>query len=209
MLKRFAVVASLCVFVATPAFGQFNPWDAVGRLVVDGQPACTMFVVRSEALGQGWENRAVSAGHCYQGADSSYRLNIGRDSFTLRWVWSSTEGGTDILLMSFGSGRQMLWLDLEFDDRPVPGRLVTFLGYGPSTSAAITAPVVSVSPDGQFAVSATVQPGNSGSPVLLEGTRRVVGIVVAYTTIPFVCPPLCYPIPPYYASGVSVLKTVP
>lgn len=202
-------------------------WGAVGRLKLD-DGHCTAFVVRSFAVavvgkyGESYtiyKNWIVTAGHCTSGPGSVSFVPSVAGRPNLFWgervIGMSGAGQYDVAILSAWSVRLSPTLELAFGEEPAAGDYLMLVGYGRQALMARVGVVTGRDELGMLIIENYAQPGNSGGPVLVPGTRRVVGIGVEseiqlppgvtelYPYCSFVG---CSRKPPYYAAPVGWLK---
>ncbi len=214
-----ALIFSLLA-IAIDGAAQDLPVDAVGRVVSETY-LCTRFAVRSiERVSQNFrdgysryfETWVASAGHC-AAAQELYFVRRGQPRERLWPIGFSTSGriGWDVFLASYFSAGVQPTLEPAWGIYPQPGDWVMLIGYGKRALMARVSQVRGYEGRGHLEVDGWAQPGNSGGPVLLLGTRRVIGIAVESTcAIPG---PACrfgisYRKPPYVASHIDHLKAL-
>ncbi len=197
------------------------PIDAVGRLIVDHDGVCTGFVVRSierQAVSPSgavvtiYENWLASAGHCI-GRDLVFRQ--GQRSHQVEGILGYSGPGNrghDVLVGVFFTDHPMPTLEPAFGEYPQVGDKVMLIGYGRNALMMRVGPVLGYDERGHMEIENFVSPGNSGGPVLIPGTRRVVGIGIETTLnvprglSPVVCQFGACPVkPPYVATHIDRL----
>jgi len=119
------------------------------------------------------------------------------------------------MVAAFITERQMPTLEPAFGEYPQTGDKVMLVGYGRNALMIRVGPVVGYDERGHIVIENFASPGNSGGPVLIPGTRRVVGIGVETTLdirqgVPrWYCGlGACGVKPPYYAVHVDRLLGV-
>lgn len=205
----------------TPAGAESGPIDAVGRLFIDDSGVCTAFIVRStdqQALQHGhstavYENWIVSAGHCL-GAKLVF-VQRGTAYPIVGILGYSSPGlrGHDVMGGVFLSDRPMPTLEPAFGEYPQPGDKLLLVGYGRGALMMRVGPVLGYDERGHLVIENFASPGNSGGPVTIPGTRRVVGVGIETTVdhrlgVPvFLCGfGACGVKPPYYAAHIDWLR---
>lgn len=200
------------------------PVDAIGRLIVDDRGSCTAFVIRSierrtaDRFGGGavlFENWVASAGHCV-GTDLVLKLGgathrIGR----VLGYSSGRGGGFDVMVASFVTYSRIAALEPAFGEYPAVGDPLLLIGYGGKALMMRVGPLVRYDDRGYMEIHSYASRGNSGGPVLIPGTRRVVGIGIE-TTVDrpagansmYCMVAGCAVKPPYVASHIDALKGV-
>lgn len=226
-----SVLATLAVVLAVAAAGHFSrvgasefPLDAIGRLFIGDSGMCTAFVIRSlerpgvNRVGQpesSYENWLVSAGHCV-GDEMVFVQRSGR--YPIVGVVGFSSGGLrgfDVLVTAFVTDRPMPILEPAFGEYPQTGDRLMLIGFGRGTLMMRVGPLLGYDDRGHLAIQSFASPGNSGGPVLIPGTRRVVGIGIETTldirpgAAAFLCGfGGCGVKPPYYAAHVDRLLGV-
>ncbi len=217
---RLAVSLAAGVLVVT-AFGSGQagagdfPVDAIGRLVIDDAGICTAFVVRSietpvtrsGLAGLGYENWLVSAGHCARQKLMFVQRGTAYPVDAILGFSSGGHQGHDVMVAVFVTERPMPTLEPAFGNYPPIGDKLVLIGYGRNALMIRAGPVIGYDGRGHLMIENFASPGNSGGPVLLPGTRRVVGIGIETTLdlqpgLPaFLCHfGGCGVKPPYYAT---------
>jgi len=93
--------------------------------------------------------------------------------------FSSGEGrGFDVLVAAFPTPAPMPVLELAFGEYPRPGDPLLLIGYGRTALMMRVGPLRGYDERERLEVEGFAGPGNSGGPLLIPGTRRVVGIAV-------------------------------
>lgn len=224
-LYALGILALLIGFVgrSDAVGGETFSTDAVGRLIVDGRRLCTAFLIRSfprqlpYRLGGhsvAYENWLATAGHChgeqlvFQQGTRTYEVHVigfsdaGSDSF-------------DVMLLGFLTEAPLPTLTPAFGVHPQVGDPLMLIGYGSRALMMRVGPLLRYDDRGRMEIHGYASRGNSGGPVLIPGTRRVVGIGVE-TTIDkpegaslFYCVlAQCAPKPPYIATHVDRLQGI-
>lgn len=200
------------------------PTDAIGRLIVDDSAVCTAFVARSverqarspfREIATVYENWLVSAGHCH-GQELVYWDRHGPHPVARVLGFSAGgDSGHDVLVATFVTLQPVPTLELAFGEYPRVGDKLMLIGYGRSALMTRVGPLVEVDERGFMAIENFASPGNSGGPVLIPGTRRVVGIGVATTVdIPVGFPAsvcrlgVCSARPPYFAVHIDRIRGI-
>ena len=196
-LRLWALVLLAAIVLTTTPFGEVAranaqgiPIDAVGRLIVDGNRLCTAFVVRSierrSTVPFGiprvtYENWIVSAGHCL---GQHIVFQFGGTKFPVTRVIAFSAGdsvGYDIMVASFPTPAPVPTLEPAFGVYPQAGDRLMLIGYGGKALMVRVDPLVGYNASGLMQIDGYASSGNSGGPVLIPGTRRVVGIEIATT----------------------------
>lgn len=200
-----------------------SPIDAVGRLLIDDTGVCTAFLVRStdqQALQHGhttavYENWMVSAGHCLGRKLIFVQHGTAYPIVAILGYSSSGLRGHDVLVGVFLSENPMPILEPAFGEYPEPGDKLLLVGYGRGALMMRVGPVLGYDERGHMMIENFASPGNSGGPVLIPGTRRVVGIGIETTLdmrpgVPAMyCGfAACGVKPPYYAAHIDRLMGV-
>jgi hypothetical protein len=166
---------------------------SIGRLWIDhGQHMCTAFIVGSQRHEEPrdvyYRLLIATAGHCLKSdmqmelhaiqtqASDGRRIRLPRQIAHVHPIAYSRDW--DILVGSAVSWWPMP--TLAIDPTPVaPGAPLLVTGYGDGVLGAKLFPAAATQGrSGFLSVDGLIRPGYSGSPVLLAGTRRVVGIAV-------------------------------
>jgi hypothetical protein len=113
----------------------------------------------------------------------------------------------------FLTDHRMPTLEPAFGEYPQPGDKLLLLGYGRGALMMRAGPVLGYDERGHLVIENFASPGNSGGPVVIPGTRRVVGVGIETTVeqrpgVPaFLCGlGACAVKPPYYAAHIDWLK---
>ena len=200
-----------------------SPTDAIGRLIIDGQRLCTAFVVwsgaRRGAEGLGgrttvYEHWLATAGHCYGG---KLVFQQGSQAYEARVIGFSGGGtnGFDVMVMSFVTDRPLPALEPAFGEYPEVGDPLMLVGYGSRALMMRVGPLVRYDERGHMEIRGYASRGNSGGPVLIPGTRRVVGIGIETTldkpegaSFIYCILAACAVKPPYVAAHIDRLKGI-
>lgn len=192
---RFIVsLAALIVLGAVPlavrdAGADVFPVDAVGRLIVDDTRVCTAFVVRSivhristRYYGSSvyYENWIATAGHCL-GRDLVFVRNGVQYHVTQVIGFSGGPMGYDVMIASFQTDAPVPTLEPAFGELPALGDSLLLIGYSYGALMIRVSPLIAYDDRGYMEIQGYASPGNSGGPVLIPGTRRVVGIGIETT----------------------------
>jgi trypsin-like peptidase len=226
LVAAFLFLLTLCSW--SPLSAQGLPVDAIGRLTTD-EIRCTGFVVHSQkhqveqmgsyrgggALVDVYENWIVTAGHC-AGANMVFHLGHRGGDYPVRVVGFSGPrfiSGHDVLVGRFSSDWAIPTLEPAFGYQPQAGEPLMLIGYGFGALMARVGAFEGLNEFGQLTIHSYGSPGNSGGPVLIPGTRRVVGIGVETTTAapPGVSPVYCRFVgcaikPPYFATPIDRIR---
>ncbi len=196
------------------------PIDAIGRLVIDDIHLCTAFVVASvkrqvpsEFGGAAtvYENRLVSAGHCY---GQKLIFWQGETQYPVTRVLGQSPAGDegyDVMVATFLGDQPMPTLEPAFGEFPKVGDKLMLIGYGRKALMMRVGPLLGYDERGRMKIENYASPGNSGGPVIIPATRRVVGIGIETTLdvplgIPLVFCQLgsaCHVKPPYIATHID------
>jgi hypothetical protein len=180
------------------------PVDAVGRLIVDGKYLCTAFPVRTQVIRPSphadadrtatHRNWLVTAGHCV-GKQMMYRQPVVRrltadglvvypermhPAVTVGFS-GRPPGGFDVAVLEYTTSYPAPILELAFGHRVQEGQLLLAVGYSRGVLNFTIDRYLGRNEDDQLVIDAVLSSGGSGGPVLIPGTRRVVGIVVEGT----------------------------
>lgn len=200
------------------------PVDAIGRLIIDDHRLCTAFIVRSDErravidrFGKSaitYENWLATAGHCHGG---KLIFQQGGRSYETR-VMGLSEGGPngfDVMILSFLTERQMPALEPAFGAYPQVGDPLMLIGYGSKALMMRVGPLISYDERGRMEIHSYASRGNSGGPVLIPGTRQVVGIGIETTldkpegaSFYYCVVAGCAVKPPYVAAHIDRLKGI-
>ena len=200
------------------------PVDAIGRLSVDDRSVCTAFVIRSierrmpDRFGGGavlFENWIASAGHCF-GTDLVFRTGSATHRIGRVVGYSSGRGsGFDVMVASFVTYSRIEPLEPAFGEFPAVGDPLLLIGYGGKALMMRVGPLVRYDERGYMEIHSYASRGNSGGPVLIPGTRRVVGIGIettvdrpAGTNHMYCMVAGCAVKPPYVAAPIDALKGI-
>lgn len=166
------------------------PVDAIGRLIVDANRLCTAFLVRSierrSAVPFGiprvtYENWIASAGHCF-GQHLLFQL---RDTaYPVERVIAFSAGeslGHDVMVASFSSPGPLPTLEPAFGVYPQMGDRLMLIGFGGKALMVRVDPLLDYDARGRMEINGYASAGTSGGPVLIPGTRLVVGIGIEST----------------------------
>lgn len=166
------------------------PLDAIGKLIVDDDRLCTAFVVRSiERHSTGspgrvtvvHENWLATAGHCL-GQTLIYQQGNTRHQVTRIIGYSAGDvRGHDVMVAAFFTNLPVPTLAPAFGEYPQVGDPLLLIGYGRKALMMRVGPLVGYDDRGHMEIVGYASPGNSGGPVLVPGTRRVVGIGIETT----------------------------
>ncbi len=199
------------------------PVEAIGRLLIDDTGICTAFVIRSveqQTLNGGrlaaiYENWVVSAGHCLGGKLAFMQRATAYPVIGILGFSSWGARGHDVLVGVFLTGHPMPALEPAFGEYPRPGDKLLLIGYGRGALMMRVGPVLGYDERAHMMIENFASPGNSGGPVLIPGTRRVVGIGIETTLdmrpgVPAMyCGfAACGVKPPYYAAHIDRLMGV-
>lgn len=225
LLCALGMLALLSAVVGRPepVGGETFSTDAVGRLIVDGRRLCTGFVIRSTPrqlpyrLGGHtvvYENWLATAGHCH---GEQLTFQQGTRTYDVHVIGFSDAGSDsfDVMLMGFLTDKPFPALEPAFGVRPQVGDPLMLIGYGSRALMMRVGPLVRYDERGRMEIHSYASRGNSGGPVLIPGTRLVVGIGVE-TTIDkpegaalFYCVlAQCAPKPPYIAAPIDRLQGI-
>jgi hypothetical protein len=215
----------LCAVVgqAEVVGGETFSLDAIGRLIVDGYRLCTAFVIRSiprqvpYRLGGHsvvYENWLATAGHCNGGHLTFQQRSKTHDVRIIGFSDAGTDS-FDVMLTAFVTDKPMPVLEPAFGEHPQVGDPLMLIGYGSRALMMRVGPLERYDERGRMEIHSYASRGNSGGPVLIPGTRRVVGIGVE-TTIDkpegaafFYCVLAhCAPKPPYVAAPIDRLQGI-
>ncbi len=189
--------------------------DAVGRLYdSSGRPICTAFVVRSVPYEYWYRVWVVTAGHCILGGGPvtyvPFRHQPGTRYWGGRLLGVVKSDYRDVAVVEFWSSAPVPSLTPLFGAKLAVGQPLLLSGFGNGSWMSRVGRFVGYGPGGLLMVSSYASPGNSGGPVVLAGTRTVVGVAVATTVVPpgdappWVCGVVpCRPVPPYYAVPID------
>jgi hypothetical protein len=119
------------------------------------------------------------------------------------------------MVAAFTSERAAAALEPAFGEYPQPGDRLLLIGYGRGALMARVGPLEGYDDRGHMLITSHASPGNSGGPVLIPGTRRVVGIGIETTvdrpagTSALHCVLAPCPVkPPYTAAHIDRIKGV-
>lgn len=219
------VLTSILLFNSSGEAADDSVWAAVGRLKVEGG-WCTAFVARSFPVtvqgrfGEGYtiyENWIVTAGHC--AINTQYISFLPSTAGRQNYFWDESligmSVGYDVALIKAWSFKLSPSLALSFGEEPTVGDSLMMVGYGRKSLMARVGRLVGYGELGEMVIDNYAQPGNSGAPVLIPGTNRVVGIGVGSTVnyppgvntpYPYCYVATCSRKPPYFAARVDWLR---
>ncbi len=217
------VLLSAVMGRSDPVGGETFSTDAVGRLIVDEHRLCTGFVIRSiprqvpYRLGGHtlvYENWLATAGHCHGGKLTFQQGTRTYDVYVIGFSDAGTDS-FDVMLMGFLTDKPFPTLEPAFGVHPQVGDPLMLIGYGSRALMMRVGPLLRYDERGRLEIHGYASRGNSGGPVLIPGTRRVVGIGVE-TTIDkpegaalFYCVlAQCAPKPPYIATHIDRLQGI-
>lgn len=222
MLLAVLVLAGATLGEVSHAGAEGFPLDAVGRLIIDGNRLCTAFIVRSierrSVIPFGiprvtYENWIATAGHCF---GQHLLFQHGGAWFPVARVIAFSAGeslGYDIMVASFSTPAPAPTLEPAFGVYPQVGDRLMLIGYGGRALMVRVDSLLGYDTRGHMEINGYASSGNSGGPVLIPGTRRVVGIGIETTVDrPAGAPPLhcvivgCGVKPPYTAVHIDRLK---
>lgn len=202
-LTALVLISFMAASLWAPSVGMGNllPVDAIGRLVLNGRMVCTAFSIRSEELPTppgsetaSYRNWLVTAGHCleqvmFRGQPAFLvHASGGRISYPAQAypaVPAAFSGGRpwgfDVAVLLYWTSRPVPVLEPAFDQRLRKGDQLLLAGYPGGVLSFSIGPYIGRSEDEQLLVDTRLSPGSSGGPVLIPGTRKVVGIIVEGT----------------------------
>ncbi len=215
---------------ATPAAADpyAIPLNAIGRVLdEEKQFKCTGFIIASvnrrvaapvaryyESAPGWYENTLISAGHCLEHV--KYFSANGKTHAVQAIVgYSDHKHGYDILVARFSTAAAMPALEPAYRYEPHPGESFMLVGFGRTALQVNVNPFVGYNDRGDLIVDGISGPGDSGSPVLLPGTRKVVGILHSGTVDvpdegrnnPYFCMfQSCPSTRPYYATPIDRIQ---
>ena len=226
---RMVFVLSMLALVSTVgragevAAEQF-PTDAIGRLIVEDNRLCTAFIVRSverhvvERFGGSssvYENWLATAGHCF---GSKLVFQQGTSVNPVMRIIGFSAGDTvghDVMVLGFVTHTRMPTLEPAFGVYPQVGDPLMLIGYGAKALMMRVGPLIRYDERGHMEIHGYASRGNSGGPVLIPGTRRVVGIGIETTLDKpegasyFYCMLAgCAVKPPYVATHIDRLRGI-
>ncbi len=221
ILATFTVVVVIVFIIPRPpaaADPYVIPLDAIGR-VLDGDREfkCTGFIVTStqrtaaatvryyEHVSAWYENTLVTAGHCLDHAKYFSAKNGQVHALQTIVGYSGHQGGYDILVARFSTFTPIPVLEPVYKYTPEPGEKLMMLGYGRSALQINVNAFRGYNERGDLVVDGISGPGNSGSPVIIPGTRKVVGVLHSGT----VNVPTEGQNNPYYCMFQSCASTAP
>ena len=190
LLLALAIMAMTPQHTTQAAGPEASILSAIGRLIVDDSRMCTGFVVRSirRQFGSGYsspvvvyENWLATAGHC-RGEEMIFRQG-GTNHEIVRIIgYSSADtSGFDIMLLVFFTYLPITALEPAFGEYPRIGDKLMLVGYGHNALMMRVGPLRGYDDRGHMEIEGYASAGNSGGPVLIAGTRRVVGIGIETT----------------------------
>ena len=226
--RYLVALAVLILLSGTPAAtrdasAQVFPLDAIGRLVVDGNRVCAAFVVRSEErrvnvryYGSSvfYENWIATAGHCF-GDDLIFIQGLAWRRIPQVIGYSGGAVGHDVMIASFTTPSRVPTLEPAFGEYPEVGDRLLLIGYSHGALMMRVSPLAGYDARGHMEIEGYASPGSSGGPVLIPGTRRVVGIGIETTldrpadASPLYCVLVgCAVKPPYTAVHIDRIKGI-
>jgi hypothetical protein len=197
VLAAVLSVAAVQVPAGTAA-GAF-PTETIGRLVVNGRFVCTAFLIRSEETASSIEseqtiyrNWLVTAGHCVEQSlfDTqpvfllASRGGAGRDNahpVVPAGFSGRRPSGYDIAVLVFWTAHPIPTLEPAFSYPLRDGEWLVSAGFPRGVLSYAVGGYLGTNAHQLLLVDAPLSQGSSGSPVLLLGTRRVVGVIVEGT----------------------------
>lgn len=227
ILLALAMLAlgSVTVGRAGTAGAEQFPTDAIGRLIIDGERLCTAFLVHSvdrrftDRFGSGptvmYENWIATAGHCLGGA-LVFQLGTAKYEVTRIIGYSAPDThGHDVMVAAFLTRVRLPALEPAFGVFPQIGDPLMLIGYGGKALMMRVGPLTGYDERGYMEISNYASRGNSGGPVLIPGTRRVVGIGIETTinkpegaSLYYCALAGCGVKPPYIAAHIDRLKGI-
>lgn len=227
-LRLLVVLAAVTLLTGTlaparPATAEVFPLDAIGRLVVDDARVCTAFVVRSverrartRYYGESvyFENWIATAGHCF-GAELVFLQGRTWRRITQVIGFSGGSQGHDVMVAAFSTHVPVPALEPAFGQYPEVGERLLLIGYSRGALMMRVSPLLGYDARGHMEIDGYASPGSSGGPILIPGTRRVIGIGIETTldqpadASPFMCVLVgCAVKPPYTAAHIDRLKGI-
>lgn len=201
LVVAFSLGLLLAVPPGVPAAAMF-PVEAVGRLIVDAKYLCTAFPIRSQILpvhpgvetSANYRNWLVTAGHCV-GRQMVYhqppiRLGSGRQLIVYPermhpavpvGFSSRPPGGFDLAVLEYTTSYPAPVLTPAFYETLEEGQILLALGYSRGVLSFSLGRYQGRNAEDQLVVDGMLSQGSSGGPVLMPGTRQVVGIIVEGT----------------------------
>jgi hypothetical protein len=193
-MRLVVALAALALAGGTPlpvrgVSAQSFPLDAIGRLLVDDTRVCTAFVVRSVerriatryyGVTTFYENWIATAGHCF-GQELVFAQSRGWHRVTHVIGYSSGHVGYDVMIAAFPTYAPVPVLEPAFGELPVVGDRLLLIGYSHGALMMRVSPLTAYDERGYMEIQGYASPGSSGGPVLIPGTRRVVGIGIETT----------------------------
>ena len=224
ILCMFGVLALLGAVVGRTAAADAepSPTDAVGRLIIDDQRLCTAFIVWSDVRqvsdGFGgrstvYENWLATAGHCHGGNLVFQHRGQAYPTRVIGFSAGRTNGGFDVMVMSFVTDRRLPTLEPAFGEYPQVGDPLMLVGYGSRALMMRVGPLLRYDERGHMEIRGYASRGNSGGPVLIPGTWRIVGIGIKTTldepegaSFIYCILAICEVKPPHTAAHIDRLK---
>lgn len=207
------------------------PLDAIGRVLdSDNQFKCTGFIIASihrtppapsarysDTLTGWYENTLITAGHCLEYA--KYFTSKDGQTHPIQTIvgFSDHTHGYDILIARFNTVAALPALEPAYHHPLNAGDSLMHIGYGRTALQINVNPFVGYSDRGDLVVDGISGPGDSGSPILLPGTRKVVGILHSGTVDvpdegrgnPYYCLfQSCASTRPYYATPIDRIESL-
>jgi hypothetical protein len=205
------------------------PLDAIGRVLdSDNEFKCTGFIIASvshrpavtssryDGDARGWyENTLITAGHCLE--HTHFFLAKNGQTYRIQNIvgYSDHKYGYDVLVAKFTTTAAMPTLEPTYRHTLSPGEPLMHIGYGRTVLQIKVNPFVGYSNRGDLIVDGISGPGDSGSPILLPGTRMVIGILHTGTvdvpqearSNPYFCMfQSCPSTRPYYATPIDRIQ---
>lgn len=236
-MLRLLTAVFVAVALSSAAAAQSGPPESyrqfVGRLITE-KGRCTAFPIHSGEIdsspfgvhheGSSYRVLFLTAGHCVSpvmhyeqpavvvgyGAVS---IRMSRSLILVRAVAVSPGLiGYDLAVLAAVMLYPLPALEVDMDYEPSPGEPLLQAGFGRGAWMVRVGPFVKWDEDGKLVVMATASPGNSGGPVIVPGTRKVIGVLVETSYPPdMLRSPLsclmaaCPPQPPYFVASVRRL----
>lgn len=232
MLRRTVSALVLSLILSSAAVAQNGAPESyrqyVGRLIT-ARGRCTAFPIHNEEFYNpyaaneiGYRVLFLTAGHCvtevmhYEQPTvvvdfGSNSVRMSPTSIPVRAIAvSPIDIGYDLAVLGAVTLYPLPTLEIDGSYEPSVGEPLLQVGFGRGAWMARVGPFQGWNGDGMLVVWATASKGNSGGPVIVPGTKKVIGVGVHTSLAPgsnsLSCLlAACPPVPPFYATSVRRL----